>query len=73
MSITVETDYAAAPVLLQPRVGAVFALGWLMAELFDARRRASVADRVPAFDKAVQLPLVSDLNRSTRFISLSPT
>jgi hypothetical protein len=32
-----------------------------MAELFDSRRRGSVADRQPAFDGALQLPLVSDL------------
>jgi hypothetical protein len=32
-----------------------------MAELFDGRRRRSVADRQPAFNRAVQLPLVSDL------------
>jgi hypothetical protein len=40
----------------------MFALGWLMAELFDGRRRKSVANRQPAFDGAVQLPLVSDLD-----------
>ncbi len=45
-----------------PAVGSVFALGWLMAELFDGRRRASVADRQPPFDAAVQLPLVADLD-----------
>lgn len=62
MSTTLETGQAAAPVPLPPRVGSVFALGWLMAELFDARRRASVANRVPAFNKTVQLPLVADLD-----------
>lgn len=50
------------PVPLPPGVGSVFALGWLMSELFDGRRRASVANRQPPFDKAVQLPLVSDLD-----------
>jgi len=45
-----------------PRVGSIFALGWLMAELFDSRRRASTANRQPAFNKAVQLPLVADLD-----------
>ena len=58
MPITMETNHVPLP----PPVGSVFALGWLMAELFDGRRRASVANRQPAFDKAVQLPLVSDLD-----------
>jgi hypothetical protein len=44
-----------------PPVGSMFALGWLMAELFDGRRRASTANRQPAFNQAVQLPLVADL------------
>jgi hypothetical protein len=44
-----------------PSAGSIFALGWLMAELFDSRRRASTANRQPAFSKAVQLPLVADL------------
>lgn len=50
-----------ASVPAPPPPGSVFALGWLMAELFDGRRRRSVADRQPAFNRAVQLPLVSDL------------
>jgi hypothetical protein len=50
---------AALPML--PRPGSVFALGWLMAELFDGRRRTSVADRQPAFNGALQLPLVGEL------------
>lgn len=50
---------AAVPV---PPVGSMFALGWLMAELFDGRRRASTANRQPAFNKVVQLPLVADLD-----------
>jgi hypothetical protein len=45
-----------------PPVGAAFGLGWLMAKLFDSRRRAGVSDRVPPFDKTVQLPLVADLD-----------
>jgi hypothetical protein len=56
------TTAESGPVRLPPPVGSVFALGWLMAELFDDRRRASVADRQPAFNGAVQLPLVSDLD-----------
>jgi hypothetical protein len=43
-------------------VGALFALGWTMAGLFDPRRRASVAQRQPPFDPSVQLPLVADLD-----------
>jgi hypothetical protein len=52
------------PVIIResPRVGAVFGLGWLMAKLFDSRRRASVYGRVPPFDKTIQLPLVEDLD-----------
>jgi hypothetical protein len=46
---------------MQP-VGALFALGWAMAGLFDPRRRASVAERQPPFDRSVQLPLVADLD-----------
>ncbi len=45
-----------------PPVGAAVSLGWLMAKLFDSRRRASVSGRVPPFDKTVQLPLVADLD-----------
>ena len=41
--------------------GAVFALGWVMAELFDPRRRVSAAVREPPFDPGTQLPQVSDL------------
>jgi hypothetical protein len=41
--------------------GAVFALGWAMAELFDPRRRESVSERQPAFDESVQLPTVHEL------------
>lgn len=64
MSTTVETNQVSPQPMhlpLPPRMGSVFALGWLMAELFDSRRRASVDHRTPAFDKAVQLPLVTDL------------
>ncbi len=65
MSTTVDGRPIApvpATVPLPPPAGSVFALGWLMAELFDGRRRASVVNRQPAFDKAVQLPLVCDLD-----------
>jgi hypothetical protein len=60
----VSTVSPTPPALLramQP-AGALFALGWAMAGLFDPRRRASVAQRQPAFDGSVQLPLVADLD-----------
>ena len=41
---------------VQP-AGAVFALGWVMAELFDPRRRESVTVRQPPFNPGIQLPL----------------
>ena len=52
------------PGILRARqpAGALFALGWAMAGLFDARRRAAVTTRQPPFDSSVQLPLVSDLD-----------
>jgi hypothetical protein len=53
---------ALAAVPVPPPVGSAFALGWLMAELFDSRRRESPAVRQPPFSKAVQLPLVGDLD-----------
>jgi hypothetical protein len=59
----VLADSAVPPALLramQPP-GALFALGWVMAALFDPRRRARVAERQPPFDSLVQLPLVADL------------
>src|ERR1700758_4763709 len=50
-----------ARVPLPPPVGSVFALGWLMAELFDDRRRKSFDVRQPVFNQTVQLPLIADL------------
>jgi hypothetical protein len=44
----------------------MFALGWLMAELFDSRRQESVTEREPPFNPAVQLPLVSELRPHDR-------
>ncbi len=44
-----------------PPPGTIFSLGWLMAELFDPRRRVSSTVRQPPFDPDVQLPQVSDL------------
>jgi hypothetical protein len=63
MTSTESSHVPAAPVVpAPPPVGSIFALGWLMAELFDGRRRASTANRQPAFNGALQLPLVADLD-----------
>jgi hypothetical protein len=51
--------------------GAVFALGWVMAELFDPRRRASVTVRTPPFDPDTQLPLVPDLAADPKLVFLA--
>ena len=51
--------------------GAVFALGWLMAELFDLRRRASVSDPTPPFDPVSQLPLAADLAADPKLVFLA--
>jgi hypothetical protein len=47
-------------------VGSMFGLGWLMAELFDARRQESVTERQPPFNPGVQLPLVAELDPADR-------
>lgn len=65
MSVSTDSSqvlHVPPPVPVPPRVGSIIALGWLMAELFDARRRKSVAARQPAFNGTVQLPLVADLD-----------
>ncbi len=54
-----------------PPQGALFALGWLMAELFDPRRRESVTGRQPAFDPSVQLPQVGDLAADAKLVFLA--
>jgi hypothetical protein len=54
--------HAPVHVPVPPPQGSVFALGWLMAELFDDRRRKMLDVRQPAFSQAVQLPLVADLD-----------
>jgi hypothetical protein len=51
-------------VAVPPPPGTAFALGWLMAELFDDRRRRILDVRQPPFSQAVQLPLVADLDDS---------
>jgi hypothetical protein len=51
--------------------GAVFALGWTMAELFEPRRRVSVAVHQPPFDPDTQLPLVADLTADPKLVFLA--
>jgi hypothetical protein len=54
--------HAPVHVPLPPPPGTAFALGWLMAGLFDDRRRRILDVRQPPFSQAVQLPLVADLD-----------
>jgi hypothetical protein len=63
------TDDAADTKVRAP-VGSVFALGWLMAELFDEDRQRSVTARQPSFNGSVQLPLVADLDPADRLAFL---
>jgi hypothetical protein len=51
--------------------GAVFALGWVMAELFDPRRQVSATVRQPPFDSGSQLPLVTDLAADPKLVYLA--
>jgi hypothetical protein len=46
--------------------GSAFSLGWLMAQLFDARRLQVDELFTPPYDPAVQLPLVPDLDPPRR-------
>ena len=55
---------------MQP-AGAVFALGWAMAELFDPRRRVSVTAEAPPFNPDTQLPLVADLAADPKLVFLA--
>ncbi len=52
-------------------VGAVFALGWVMAELFDPRRRVSVTASLPAFDTGRQLPSAAELTADPKLVYLA--
>jgi hypothetical protein len=54
-----------------PPPGTAFSLGWLMAELFDPRRRVSETVRQPLFDSDVQLPQVSDLGTDPKLVFLA--
>jgi hypothetical protein len=51
--------------------GAVFALGWVMAELFDPRRRVSVTVPQPPFDPDRQLPPVAELAADPKLVYLA--
>jgi hypothetical protein len=51
--------------------GSLFSLGWLMAELFDPRRRDSVSERQPPFNPVVQLPQVPDLTPVPKLVFLA--
>ena len=54
-----------------PPPGTAFSLGWLMAELFDPRRRVSETVRQPLFDQDVQLPQVPDLGPDPKLVFLA--
>jgi hypothetical protein len=54
-----------------PPPGTAFSLGWLMAELFDPRRRVSETARQPLFDSDVQLPQVHDLGPDSKLVFLA--
>jgi hypothetical protein len=56
--------HAPVHVPVPPPQGSVFSLGWLMAELFDDRRRKILDVREPPFSQAVQLPLIADLDEA---------
>jgi hypothetical protein len=54
-----------------PPPGTIFSLGWLMAELFDPRRRVGTTVRQPPFDADFQLPQVPDLGPDPKLIFLA--
>jgi hypothetical protein len=54
-----------------PPPGTIFSLGWLLAELFDPRRRVSTTVRQPPFDADVQLPQVPDLEPDPKLVFLA--
>ena len=54
-----------------PPPGSAFSLGWLMAELFDPRRRVSETVRQPLFDSDAQLPQVPDLGPDPKLVFLA--
>jgi hypothetical protein len=72
MSVSAEGDELPPAMLraMQP-AGAVFALGWVMAELFDPRRRVNVTAQAPPFNPDTQLPLVADLAADPKLVFLA--
>lgn len=72
MSVNTEGGQVSAAMLraAQP-VGAVFALGWVMAELFDPRRRSRVTADTPPFDPVTQLPGVANLAADPKLVFLA--
>ncbi|MDX6415738.1 MAG: hypothetical protein QOG28_358, partial [Trebonia sp.] len=66
-----EGRVPAALLRAEQRAGVVFALGWVMAQLFDPRRRASVTERTPPFNPVTQLPLVADLAADPKLVFLA--
>jgi hypothetical protein len=68
-AVTVVERFAMVPAVPPP--GAIFSLGWLMAQLFDPRRQASEAVRQPPFDADVQLPQVPDLQPTAKLVFLA--
>jgi hypothetical protein len=72
MSVSAEGDELPPAMLraMQP-AGAVFALGWVMAELFDPRRRVNVTAQAPPFNPDTQLPLVADLAADPKIVFLA--
>jgi hypothetical protein len=71
VTAVMEDRVPAARLRAEQPAGAVFALGWVMAELFDPRRRVSAAVRQPPFDPNVQLPLVTDLAADPKLVHLA--
>ena len=65
---TIIDGFSTKPAVPPP--GTIFSLGWLMAELFDPRRRASSTVRQPPFDADVQLPQVPDLGPDSKLVFL---
>ena len=72
VEVIVEDGQVSAAMLraTQP-AGVVFALGWVMAELFDPRRRARVTNSTPPFSPVTQLPLVADLAADQKLVYLA--
>lgn len=77
MSVSAEPGQVPAGMLRATQLratqptGAVFALGWVMAELFDPRRRVSVTVDTPPFNPDRQLPLVADLAADPKLVFLA--